>query len=93
MKCSLLNALLADYFIIQDASCSCGHLRENELHFVFECNLYTGHRAKLHQTIIRHAPFNLQTLLYGEVNVNYDIKREIFETVHLYIECTSRFDT
>ena len=53
MKCSLLHAHLADRHIIDDASCQCGHLREDSLHYFFICNLYNRQRALLHQVVLQ----------------------------------------
>ena len=75
-------------FVTQDASCSCGQHSQDDLHFFFERNINTGHRAQLHQTIISHAPFNLRILLYGGDNVNYDINKEIMYIVQ--VELTPR---
>ena len=92
MKCSLLCAHLADRHIIDDASCRCGHTREDSLHYFFVCNLYNIPRALLHQEILRFTTFNLHTVLYGDNTLSYLENKVIFEAVQTYIKHTQRFE-
>ena len=91
MKCSLLNAHLADRHIIADASCNCGHTREDSIHYFFVCNQYDLPRALLHREILKYSTFNLHTVLYGDSDLSYVDNKIIFEAVHTYIEQTQRF--
>ena len=77
--------------LIDRQSVQCGHRFEDELHFFFTCPLYQRQRAALHEKVLMYAPFNLFTILHGNPNASIEINEIIVNTVHDYIDSTTRF--
>ena len=91
MGCSALNYHLYKNHISESSKCACGHSCEDELHYFFVCQLYNTQRIVLHNTIIEYAPFNLHTVLHGRQDLPVNVNHVIFQSVHKYIQDTSRF--
>ena len=92
MLCSPLKAHLFDKHIIDDSSCACGNVREDNIHFFFTCHLYNAHRRKLHEKISPIAPYNLRVILNGGENLSFVENCSITEAVHEFIEESGRFN-
>ena len=91
MGYSALNYHLYKNHISVSSKCACGHSCEDELHYFFVCQLYNTQRTVLHNTIIEYAPFNLHTVLHGRQDLPVNVNHIIFQSVHKYIQDTSRF--
>ena len=91
MTCSALKADLFDMHIIDDPSCGCGAIREDSAHYFFNCPSYNHLRNKLHESILKHASFNLKTLMYGNDTLTLAQNFNIFEAVHTFIKHSKRF--
>ena len=71
--------------------CSCSQGIEDSWHYFFICSRYTTYRNTLHTSIIAHAPFTLQTLLYGSSTCCLAVNKAIFLAAQKYISDTKRF--
>ena len=72
--------------------CSCNQGIEDSWHYFFICTRYASYRNMLHTFVITHAPFTLQTLLYGSSTCCLAINKAIFLAVQKYISDTKRFN-
>ena len=93
MGCSTLSAHLYSLHVIENKSCTCGHHTEDPDHYFFNCLLYTAPRRILREQVCLIAPnhFNINTLLWGDKDLEYETNQKIFEHVQLYIETSERF--
>ena len=92
MGCSGLNAPLCLLLhVIDDPSCACGNPVESPRHYFLECPLYSRPRAELIQTVSDITDCNINVLLFGDGNLNYDQNAIIFQSVQKFIKCTNRF--
>ncbi len=93
MLCSPLNDhLYSLVHVVDNPSCSCGHVRENNKHFILECPLYTNERNNMLRGL-DHIEFNplLNNLLYGDKKCNEEKNIKAFSIVQEYINNTNRF--
>ena len=94
MLCSNLNDHLYSHIhVVDNPMCPCGHVRENNRHFLLECALFNVERncmlAKLR--VIAFVP-HLKTLLYGNLHYTEECNRQAFDIVQEFIQTTGRFD-
>lgn len=89
-NCSSLNQHLFSKNIVHSPLCTCGHNENNE-HFLFHCQLYTNHRQEMHRSIMQFCQPSLNTLLYGDHNLSYNVNKQIFTAVQKFILKTKRF--
>ena len=91
-KCSSLKYDLYRSNIITEKSCNCGALNETVEHYLLYCENYRAYRNKLYEDISNlHVPVTLNTLLYGNLDENYDTNCAIFNYVQQFIKSTERF--
>ena len=90
MKCSLLKADLQAMNIIEDATCDCGHPKEDLHHYLFECTLFTNERAILNDPNL-NVPRDANVFIRGEPG-SPQKNRLLFQAVAGYIKETKRFD-
>ena len=93
MLCSNLNDHLYSYInVIDSPACPCGYLRENNKHYLLECNLYNKERADMIAALegIGFEP-TLNNLLYGHKQYTEDCNIQAFSIIQNYIKDTARF--
>ena len=66
---------------------------EDTEHFFLDCPLYYIQRLKLRGIVTRHTEFKLETLLYGDDNIDYINNVLIVQAVHEFIKDSERFGT
>ena len=91
MNCSNLNAHLYSLHVVDNPACLCGHLIEDTAHFFLNCPLYYTQRLALQNIVIRLTEFKLETLLFGDDDIDYENNAEIILAVHEYIKASDRF--
>jgi hypothetical protein len=98
MGCSNLNYdLCCNLHVKNDKSCDCGWFRENSIHYISYCPLYTNERTILLDQLQRlgipslNGVPNHNILLYGDKTININIMLDAFEIFHNYISKTKRF--
>ena len=70
---------------------SCGHVLESPKHYLLECPLYAGPRAQLVGLVNNYTDCNVNVLLFGDHNLNFEQNSIIFESVQKFIKDTNRF--
>ena len=93
MLCSPLNDHLYSHIHVVDSpSCSCGHPRENNKHFLIDCPLYINERNSMMQAlqVINFDP-RLKNLLQGNSDYSEETNAKAFTTIQKYLEKTGRF--
>jgi hypothetical protein len=92
MGCSKLNAHLCfNLHVIPSPSCLCGYENEDSMHFYLHCPIFTVPRTKMIRTITPLTPFSLDTILYGDPNLELRDNKIVFSAVHSFILETNRF--
>ena len=93
MLCSPLNDHLYSHIhVIDSPSCLCGHMRENNKHFLLECPLYMNERNEMF-TNLRQLGFDpsLTNILYGNVQYKDNVNIEAFGIIQEFLATTERF--
>ena len=91
--CSKLKSHLHNNLhVIEEESCQCGHRSEDPFHFFFECPRYVALQNNLFTSVAQHTDCSLQTLLFGDPELNYRQNCDIFDAVQLFITLSKRFD-
>ena len=85
-----LNYDLFNRHLSDTMNCTCGHFREDALHYLLYCR---RHQAQRNLTINQLPPLaqNSHTLLYGNNDFSDAFNKYIFLTVHDFIENSKRF--
>ena len=91
MNCSNLNAHLHSLHVIDSPACVCLYREEDTAHFFLDCPLYYIQRLALRNTVLRFSHFRLETLLYGDDNLDYETNVAIVLAVHEFIKDSERF--
>ena len=93
MLCSPLNDHLFSYIhMIDDPSCACGHVRENNRHFLLDCPLFVNERGEMLDMLeILGFRASVKNLLYGSDEYSDQVNYEAFAVVHKFLEDTGRF--
>ena len=90
--CSKLNYDLCFNLKVKDNSyCPCGDPSENAYHYFFECPLYLDLRNELFDNLMLISPITLNTILFGNSELNLDTNKQIFTLVQKFIEDSKRF--
>ena len=89
-RCSSLNEHLYLKKLVQSPLCRCGTV-ESTQHYFLECPTYSTQRNSLCQFISGITRFTLQTVLFGDENLNLLDNQRIFAAVHTYIRESRRF--
>ena len=93
--CSKLNAHLCyNLHVLASPRCPCGNEIEDPTHFFFHCPLFNAPRQKMLASLllINNIDININSLLWGDADLNMKANEMIFSAVHSYIIETSRFD-
>ena len=91
--CSKLKSHLHNNLhVIEEESCQCGHRSEDPFHFFFECPRYVALRNNLFTSVAQHTDCSLQTLLFGDPELNHRQNCDIFDAVQHFITLSKRFD-
>ena len=93
LNCSNLNAHLYGLHVVDAPTCACSHKFEDTAHFFLDCPLYCTERLRLRNIVIRYTEFKLETLLFGDGNIDYECNVSIVQAVHEFIRDSKRFDT
>ena len=91
MNCSNLNAHLYSLHVIDSPTCGCSHRVEDTAHFFLDCPLHYAQRLLLRNTVTRFSQFRLETLLYGDDNLDYESNVASILAVHEFIKDSERF--
>ena len=91
MNCSNLNAHLHNLHVIDSPACVCSHSIEDTAHFFLYCPLYYIQRLALQNIVSRYTEFKLETLLFGDTNIDNVDNITIILAVHDYIKNSGRF--
>ena len=91
MNCSNLNAHLHSLHVIDSPACVCSHSIEDTAHFFLYCPLYYTQRLALQNIVSRYTEFKLETLLFGDTNIDNVDNITIILAMHDYIENSKRF--
>ena len=77
-NCRDLQLDLFNNHVSDTAFCSCGHYIESAEHFFFRCSHYTLLRHKLLNSLRPFHPLNVNLLLFGCTEYDYETKCKIF---------------
>ena len=91
MQCSDLKAHLLALHVIDDPICTCQTGIEDTSHFFFHCPLYYTYRLNLMNSVNSVSNFEINVLLYGDIELDLEANKKIFQAVHTYIKATGRF--
>ena len=91
-NCSNLNLDLFNNFLRPDPTCSCQVEPKNAEHYFLICHKHTIQRLVLFNSLRIFLPLRLETLLYGNPNLTDAENKTIFESVHIFIKNSNRFD-
>ena len=93
MGCSKLKSHLHNNLhVTEEESCQCGHRSEDPFHFFFECPRYVALRNNLFMSVAQHTDCSLQTLLFGDPELNHKQNCDILDVVQHFITLSKRFD-
>ena len=91
MNCSNFNAHLHSLHVIDSPACVCSHRVEDTVHFFLDYPLYYVQRLALRNTVSMFSHFRLETLWYGDDNLDYETNVVIVLAVHEFIKDSERF--
>ena len=91
-NCSNLNLDLFNNFLRPAPTCSCQVEPENAEHYFLRCHKYTIQPLVLFNSLRNFLPLRLEILLYGNPNLTDAENEIIFESVHIFIKNSNRFD-
>ena len=91
MNCSNLNAHLHNLHVIDSPACVCSHSIEDTAYFFLYCPLYYTQRLALQNIVSRYSEFKLETLLFGDTNIDNVDNITIILAVHDSIKNSERF--
>lgn len=98
---SALNSHRFTYNFIPDKSCpKCNFECESTSHFLFSCPAYAAPRAVLWESLSNHLANNIihnqaileNYILYGSMELSFDVNLAIFSSVSNYLVATGRFN-
>ena len=91
MQCSDLKAHLLALHVIDDPICACRIGIEDTSHFFLHCPLYYTYRLDLMNSVNAVSKFEINILLYGDDELDFESNKQIFSAVHDYIKASGRF--
>ena len=91
-NCSNLNLDLFNNFLRPYPTCSCQVEPENAEHYFLRCHKHTIQRLVLFNSLRNFLSLRLEILLYGNPNLTDAENKIIFESVHIFIKNSNRFD-
>ena len=91
MQCSNLKAHLLALHVIDDPICTCHTGIEDTAHFFLHCPLYYTYRLDLMNTVNSVSYFEINVLLYGDMELDLEANKHIFQAEHTYIKSSGRF--
>ena len=90
--CSKLNSdLHYNLHVVNDPSCSCGHICENAEYFLLHCSNFANERVTMINLINGIVPLNINNLLFGNLDYSYETNKVVFLAVHQFIIDSHRF--
>ena len=89
-ECSSLNADLFPINITNDPKCECGAPFEDSIHYLMECPLNQNERDCLFRNLRETKKIYIETLLFGNDEININENSMIFNKVRAYIRQTKR---
>ena len=80
--------------VIPSPHCLCGHGCEDPLHFFFNCPRFDDIRLDMFNNIsaVTQKPIDLKMLLHGDDSLELHANKRIFDSIHLYLKESKRFD-
>ena len=92
MNCSPLKEHLAhNLHVIENSTCDCGLLVENNSHFLIECRLYTQHRKSMLNMLQELSTITTDILLFGDYNLTFEQNKLVFKTVQEFLKESGQF--
>ena len=91
MQCSDLKVHLLALHVIDDPICACRIGIEDTSHFFLHCPLYYTYRLDLMNSVNAVSKFEINILLYGDDELDFESNKQIFSAVHDYIKASGRF--
>jgi hypothetical protein len=90
---SPLNAdLCNDLHVVASPLCPCGvGKNETHEHFFFECQLFVEQRQELKTNLLPYVVNDVDYLLFGVPNEEFNDNANIFKAVHKFIRDSKRF--
>ena len=79
-------------FLRPNPTCSCQVEPENADHYFLRSHKYTIQRLVLFNSLRNFLPLRLEILLYGKPNLTDAENEIIFESVHIFIKNSNRFE-
>ena len=89
---SNLNLVLFNNFLRPDPTCTCQLEPKNADFYFLRCHKHTIQRLVLFDSLRNFLPLRLEILLYGNPNLTDAENKTIFESVHIFIKNSNRFD-
>jgi len=89
-QCSSLNADLSRIHVINNYKCNYSASFEDDIHYFQECPLYLNERRTL-LSDCDDININIETLLFGNGDYNYDVNSKMFGKVGTFINQSRRF--
>ena len=84
--CSKLNAhLCLNLHVIPLSTCQCGYEVEDPMHFYLHCPIFRVQREKMIRTITALTPPTLDTILFGNPNLQLEENKLVFSAIHTFI--------
>jgi len=93
MLCSPLNDHLYSLIhVVDQPNCPCGHIRENNKHFLLDCPLYNNEHIQMiaDLNLLGFEPL-LNNLLYGNATYSEKTNQNAFLVIQQFIQATKRF--
>ena len=90
---SLAHDLVNNHIQINPLCNQCATNRaEDAKHYFLECPKYANIRQHLNDTFVNNNfPFNIETILNGSLDHNFDENKLILDFIHQYISATEHF--
>jgi hypothetical protein len=91
LRCSNLQEDLYNINLADTPMCNCGTAIEDAEHYLKECSNYQELRDELAETYPNWHNVEIETMLYGDLNLDEKSNRTIFEVVQKFINQSARF--
>ena len=91
LEISDLNSDLFKRYLRENKYCSCGHSKEDALHYFYYCPLFEEARRTTIHKINNFQALSLHNLTHGDLNFSYQENKDIFDTVQEFIINSKRF--
>ena len=76
---------------VDDCNCECGMDIENSTHFLFHCVLHDEPGQIMMNKLSDLPTLSTKTLLFGDIDLNFEQNKTIFNAVQTFFKETKRF--